>query len=190
MADANYANERWLTIPFAADYEVSDHGRVKRTAPEPKQWCGHLLKPKVRADGYLEVVLYVDDCKMHIRVHQIVCRTFHGDRPHGKDEVGHVDGVRANCHANNLRWVTKYEQYEDRLKHGTHSKGELNPGAKLDPLKVQAVHILSERMPSRKVASVLGISKSQVGNIMRGDAWSGSDKRRTKRVESKRQEAA
>jgi len=186
MADIDYASEVWLTIPFAPDYVVSNFGRVKRTALEPAHRCGRLLKPKIRRDGYPEVTLYVNGEPLFFRVHQLVCRTFHGERPKGKDEIGHIDGDRSNPRADNLRWVTKEENYADRNGHGTHNKGINNGAAKLDPLKVQAVHILSERLPSRKVASVLGISKSQVGNILRGEAWAGDPRRRQRRAEAKR----
>jgi hypothetical protein len=186
VAEADYTGERWLTIPFAHDYAVSDFGRVKRIAAEPAYRCGRLLKPKMRADGYPEVTLCIEGQRFFFRVHQLVCRTFHGERPKGKDEVGHIDGNRANARADNLRWVTKEENYADRNRHGTHNKGTNNGAAKLDPLKVQAVHILSEQLPSRKVAQILGISKSQVGNILRGEAWQDNEKRRQKRAEAKR----
>lgn len=189
MADREYSRESWLTIPFASDYAVSDCGRVKRIAAEPAHRCEKLLKPKIRKDGYPEVTLYVDGRTFFFRVHQLVCRTFHGERPRGKDEIGHIDGTRHNCRADNLRWVTKEENYADRNQHGTHNKGDRNGAAKLDPLKVQAVHILSERLPSRKVAAVLGISKSQVGNILRGEAWACDPRRRIKRAEAKKEAA-
>lgn len=185
MAEVEYAGERWLAIPFAPDYAVSDMGRVKRTALEPAYLCERLLKPKISGGGYPEVTLYAQGRPFYHRVHQLVCRTFHGERPKGKDEVGHADGNRMNARADNLRWVTKEENYADRNLHGTDNKGEKNGGAKLDALKVQAVYILSERMPSRKVASVLGISKSQVGNIMRGEAWADGTARRERRAISK-----
>jgi hypothetical protein len=185
MANLEYAEERWLTIPFAPDYAVSDRGSVKRVAKDPDHLSGRLLKPKIRSDGYLEVSLSVNRVPLHIRVHQLVCRVFHGDRPKGKDEVGHIDGNRANPRADNLRWVTKEENYADRNRHGTHNKGTRNGAAKLDELKVQTVHLLSEQMSSRKVAAVLGISKSQVGNILRGEAWAGDDRRRLSRASAK-----
>lgn len=189
MAGLAYSHECWLTIAFAPDYAVSEFGRVKRIAAEPRYRCERLLKPKIRKDGYPEVTLYVDGQPFFFLVHQLVCRVFHGERPKGKDEIGHIDGSRDNCRADNLRWVTKEENYADRNRHGTHNKGERNGAAKLDLLKVQAVHILSERLPSRKVAAVLGISKSQVGNILRGEAWAGDPRRRIKRAEAKKEAA-
>jgi hypothetical protein len=189
MADTDYAGERWLTIPFAQSYAVSDLGRVKRIAAEPRHLCGRVLKPKINSGGYPEVTLYVEGNPYFFRVHQLVCRSFHGERPRGKDEIGHVDGNRMNARADNLRWVTKEENYADRNRHGTHNKGINNGAAKLDPLKVQAIHILSECLPSRKVAHVLGISKSQVGNILRGDVWQDNPIRREKRTAAKQQAA-
>lgn len=185
MADREYAHECWLTIPFAPDYAVSDLGRVKRIAAEPAYRCGKPLKPKIRKDGYPEVTLYVNSEASFFMVHQLVCRTFHGECPACKDEIGHIDGNRANPDAANLRWVTKEENYADRNRHGTHNRGTNNGAAKLDALKVQAVRILSESLPSRKVATVLGISKSQVGNILRGEAWADCPKCRNKRAREK-----
>lgn len=171
MANPKYSADDWRAIPFAPDYEVNPFGEIRRAAEKPAYLCGKHLRHKFRHDGYPEVTLYVGGKPRFFRVHQVVCIVFHGGRPVGKDEVGHIDGDRGNCHASNLRWVTKAENYADRNRHGTHNKGERNGAAKIDPLKVQAIHILSERMPSRKVAAVLGISKSQVGNILRGEAW-------------------
>lgn len=185
MAESDYPAERWLTIPFASDYAVSDRGRVKRVVAARCYPAGYILKPKIRADGYPEVSLSAEGHVYFFRIHQLVCRTFHGERPKGKDEIGHKDGDRANSRADNLRWVTKEENYADRNLHGTHNKGCNNGAAKLDPLKVQAVHILSEQLPSRKVAQVLGISKSQVGNILRGEAWQDNPARRVKRALAK-----
>jgi hypothetical protein len=185
MADIEYAHESWLTIPFAPDYAVSDFGRVKRIALSPHWLCDRLLKPKIRKDGYPEVTLYVAGKTQCIRVHQIVCRTFHGEKPEGKDEIGHIDGNPGNARADNLRWVTKEENYADRNKHGTHIKGERNGCAKLQPSQVEAVWVLSRYYPSRKVAAFLGISKSQVGNILRGEAWADSPKRRLQRAKEK-----
>lgn len=181
MAETNYAGECWQTIPFAPDYQVSSLGRVRRSATEPANRHMRLLKHAVGRGGYPRVALYVRGVVRHITVHQIVCRVFHGDRPRGKDEVGHIDGDRANPSATNLRWVTKAENYADRNGHGTHNQGERNGAAKLSEAHVEAVFILSERMASRKVAQVLGISKSQVGNILRGEAWCDNPKRRAAR---------
>ena len=178
MADPHYGVNDWRTIPFAPDYAVNCEGRIKRTALHPRHRRGRELKPASNQQGYPSVVLYVEGVKLYLSVHQIVCRVFHGDRPKGKHEVGHRDGNPANPHASNLRWVTKAENYADRNQHGTHNRGVRNGAAKLDPLKLQALHILSERMPSRKVAAVLGISKSQVGNILRGEAWADNPSRR------------
>ncbi len=189
MADSDYTFEQWLTIPFAPDYEVSNLAHIRRIATEPPQFHMRLLKPKFGTGGYPEVALKVNGDPLYIRVHQVVCRVFHGERPRGKDEVGHRDGDRTNACPANLRWVTKEENYDDRNGHGTHNKGERNGSAKLDQLKVHAVHILSQKMASRKVAEVIGISKSQVGNILRGEAWAGHCGRRIRRAEAKRQAA-
>ena len=173
MDKSSYNAEQWEVIPFASDYEISNLGGVRRVAREPSYLHMRALKPKARQDGYQEVTLYVDKVPMFFRIHQLVCNVFHGSRPRGKDEVGHIDGNPSNNVASNLRWVTKSENYADRNGHGTHNRGARNGAAKLDALKVQAVHILSERLTSRQVGAVLGVSKSQVGNILRGDSWGG-----------------
>lgn len=174
MATDDYTAELWKTIPFAPDYEVSTHGRIKRGAPEPAHRCGRLLKPKIDTNGYLAVCLYRNRKKLSIQVHRAVCITFHGECPPDKSEAGHIDGDRTNARADNLRWVTRVENRADRKRHGTECRGESNGNAVLTKLKVEAIHLLSQTMGVRKIAAVVGVSKSQVSNIVRGASWSDS----------------
>jgi hypothetical protein len=169
MADCSHIVNSWQTIPFAADYAVSSDGRVKRIAAQPWHRCGCELKPKRRRDGYLEVSLYVAGKTHYYRVHQLVCAVFHGPKPVDAHEVGHKDGCRHNNNANNLRWVSKSENYADRIPHGTDNAGQRNGQAKVDELTI--AQIRQSNLPSRKAAEKFGLSKSQINNIRSGYNW-------------------
>ena len=51
-------------------------------------------------------------------VHILICSTFHGPKPEGK-EVRHLDGNGMNNHADNLKWGTREENLEDDRRLGT-----------------------------------------------------------------------
>lgn len=164
-------DEHWAIIDFAPDYEVSSLGRVRRRALSPAYLCGRILKGRKKPDGYTDVRLYHDGGSTFCSVHRLVCRCFHGPQPSHLHEVAHGDGNRSNNVAANLRWATKSENYADRNQHGTHNRGERNGAAKLSAADVARIFELSRSMPSRAVAREMGICKSQVGNILRGQAW-------------------
>jgi Ni/Co efflux regulator RcnB len=58
-----------------------------------------------------------------VKIHQVVCETYHGPRPDGL-EVAHADGDPANNAAANLRWSTPSGNSADRARHGTVARGE------------------------------------------------------------------
>jgi hypothetical protein len=102
---------------------------------------GRLLTPWADAQGYLRVSIYrVDGVRRSYQpfVHVIVCETFHGPRPDGR-QVAHGDGVRANCAAGNLSWKTPVENEADKLTHGTRPQGERVYCAKLTEQDVHAI---------------------------------------------------
>jgi len=110
--------EEWRpVVGWEAKYEVSSLGRV-RTLP---RWGvpGTVLKPATHAWGYQMVGLSMIGRHSTRAVHRLVGEAFLGPRPEGL-ETRHMDGNPANNAAANLRYGTKSENAQDRVRHGHH----------------------------------------------------------------------
>lgn len=113
-------SERWRDIPgYEGQYKVSDLGHVKSLSRRVKvqggtrsvQGC--ILKIVQRPDGYCVVGVE----KGMVRLHRLVLLAFIGPCPKGQ-ECRHLDGNRQNNRLNNLKWGTRSENAQDRLRHG------------------------------------------------------------------------
>lgn len=111
--NASAEHEKWRPIPGAAlNYEVSDHGRVRR---------GNRIL-KTRSDdkwGYVRISLRMREGVRKMRVHRLVLMAFVGPCPDGR-ECCHKDGNPANNHVSNLYWGTKSDNIRDCIRHGNH----------------------------------------------------------------------
>lgn len=105
-------------------------------------------------------------------VHEIVCTTFHGPRPAGK-EVRHLDGDLAHNSAGNLAWGTKLENEADRIAHGTTAKGERNPQAKLNPRAVNEMRRMRAEtaLSFKSIAARFGVSAMTAHRAITGQSW-------------------
>lgn len=115
-------NEEWRDIKgYEGLYQVSDQGHVKsleRTfidnSGRKQTVKERILKPATTYNGYLFVCLSDGGKRKKLRVHRLVCQTFH-DNPDNKPCVNHIDENKTNNAANNLEWCT----YEENNNHGT-----------------------------------------------------------------------
>jgi hypothetical protein len=96
------------------NYAVSPFGDVVNLK------TGKALYPRLNKDGYPCVSLYVNGKSRSSYVHRLVAKVFLPN-PEGKPCVNHKDGVKANCKAANLEWVTHKENHE-------HAKNVLKVG--------------------------------------------------------------
>lgn len=92
--------ENWKVINDFPNYEISNFGNIRN---ETK-----LLKIVPNKQGYNIVVLCNGGIRKTINVHRLVAAAF-VPNPENKPCVDHIDGDRANNHADNLRWVTAKE---------------------------------------------------------------------------------
>ena|SRR2546426_1111123 len=111
--------ESWkpVTTPgFEHLYEVSNAGRVRRSAPGQDTYPGRVLKGTTQ-DGYRLVKLC--DGKAHTRqvpVHRLVAAAFIPN-PESKPEVNHRDTNKQNNAASNLEWATGEENQAHYAAH-------------------------------------------------------------------------
>lgn len=101
---------QWKPIPDFAEYEVSEHGDVRRGE--------RLLKPeRVAGNGRKRFALSRDGRRFVFKAAQLVALAFIGPKPFDGAEACHKDGFIHNNHFSNLRWDTHAGNALDDLAH-------------------------------------------------------------------------
>jgi hypothetical protein len=105
-------------------------------------------------------------------VHVIVCELAHGPRPQGL-EVAHSCGQRACANPRHLRWATRANNHADKLRHGTHMRGERLHGAKLTWEQVEEIRSLYAAGDHRllDLALLYDVSISNIQQIVTYQTW-------------------
>lgn len=106
--------EQWKTIEDYPLYEVSNMGRV-RSNNNPKN--PKILRFGTNKGGYKQVVLTKEKgsgWSKSVVVHKLVAKAW-VDNPEGKPHVDHINTVKTDNRAENLRWVTPKENANNEL---------------------------------------------------------------------------
>ena len=122
--------EEWSSIPSHPFYEASNLGRVRSIARKIVRSDGvvvhrpgRVLKSWVHRSGYILVKLYEGDGNSTTcYVQRVILEAFIGPCPEGM-ECRHLDGDSKNNTLKNLQWGTPKENGEDKVRHGTTTKG-------------------------------------------------------------------
>jgi hypothetical protein len=117
---------------------------------------------------------YVRRDGRNVGVHVIACEQRHGPPPSPKHEVAHsCIKNRACLNYRHLRWATRAENLKDSIAHGTISRGERRPLAKLTEADVH--HIRAVYTGARGQVGVLarefGVSYVTVHDVLSGRTW-------------------
>lgn len=155
------------SIPGFSRYFASSDGRIFNVR------SGAEVVGAKNRYGYVKHTLIDDDKrKRSVTAHTVIALAFFGARPNGFD-VCHMNGIRHDNKAENLRYDTKKGNAADRIKHGTHMEAERTPAAKLSNSQaLEVVRLLREKkMTQQNIAALVGVSQSAVCNIARGRSW-------------------
>ncbi len=147
----------WKPVPipgFGSDYDVSNMGDVR------SRKTGHYrkLKPKInKHTGYMYVHLYNKGGYVTRSIHRLVALAFIPN-PHDLPEVNHINEVKTDNRVSNLEWVT------------THDNNEHSKYKRYKPLELRTPdgELLATFESERALSDVLGISKSQVCQALKG----------------------
>ena len=128
----------WKDIEgYKGHYQISNYGNVRSLKKDAFLMKGGYLK------GYKIISLWKNGTGKMFRVHRLVALAFIPN-PENKPCIDHIDGDRANNHADNLRWVTYLENNnnpitkkrlsENNAKNMQGKEGALHPNSK--PVKM------------------------------------------------------
>lgn len=147
-------------------YLVSDDGRLFSTV------TGNWMAITIRSDGYTHVSLRMDGRRMSHFVHRLVALAFIGHAPTGAHEVCHVNGIRHDNRACNLRWGTAKENAADRARHGHHAKGERSVLSKLSDAQRDEIRVAYRRgnVSQRQLARQFGVGLCAVQKVLAATA--------------------
>ena len=161
-------------VGYEGYYMVSNMGNVKSMERTVATWRGtrmvraRLLKPGIRPDSRLLVVLHVGGKDRTCLIHHLVAAAFIGPRPQGM-QVCHNDGNPTNNAASNLRYDTPKGNHADKLLHGTSNRGTRNGSNKLTEAQVLAIR--ADTRSGTTVAAEYGITHYNVYLIRRRKIW-------------------
>ena len=167
-------SEIWKAVEgFETLYEVSNLGRVRRLyAGGEDGW--RILKPGLNktGTGYYQVTLSDGPRTVtNVLVHHLVGRAFIGPRPEGA-LLRHLDGDSRNNRDTNLVYGTPAENQADRIRHGTHNKGERHGVSKLTDAQVAEIKRRYRRGYGPALAAEFGVARHTITRIAAGKTWS------------------
>lgn len=103
----------------------------------------------------------------------LVCEKVHGSQPTPEHEAAHScgKGMNACVTKGHLSWKTPIENAADKVIHGTVAIGELNGQAKITEDEAREILTLKGSATQREIATLFGITRSNVGSIHRRESW-------------------
>jgi hypothetical protein len=156
---------------FEGLYSVTSDGRVwahekrKGRGVHPGRW----LRAGLSGSGYLSVVLIHGGVRKTVTVHRIVAKAWvPNDDPELRDEINHIDGVKAHNEASNLEWCTRSHNILHAYQIGLRQPH----GGALSCEQVSRVRLLvAQGHRQIDVAARFGIARQRVHSIVHNRAY-------------------
>jgi uncharacterized membrane protein len=144
------------------DYFVNEAGEViSLKAGKPVSLVGQTTN-----SGYRQVALWNGPKPKHVYVHRLVAETFFGK---SSLHVNHKNGVKTDNSLSTLEYVTRSENTKHAYASGLMKRGDKNKLSKLLDSEVELVKALKGEMLQKDLAQLLGVSKSLISIIQRGE---------------------
>lgn len=159
--------EDWRSIVAFPGYEISDLGRIRSHRLRQVR----ILQPRF-CRGYQVASLRKDRHTYYSRLSHLVLEAFVGPCPDGM-ESAHLNGQRADNRSTNLQWCSHIENIAHKHLHGTYTRGEQHPPARLRQWQVDELRerINSGEKLTSELAKEYGVAYGTVRHVIRGDTW-------------------
>lgn len=156
----------WRKVNGFEEYEVNHDGRVRRAA------TGKVLKPCFNDTGYHRVHIRRAGIAKTKSVHSIVAEAFIGPRPIGM-HIDHIDGVKTNNAASNLRYCTPKENIHYSIRLGLHAMGERHGASTLTSEDIYQILKAKREQGDKLVMTRLGerfnVSRNAIRSVLTGE---------------------
>lgn len=173
--------EVWKWIEgYEGKYKISNFGRVKSYASRyvvNKGFVnqnGHILKSNDNGRGYKYVQLAGNGFRDRRYIHRLVAMNFLKESYKEGLEVNHKDGDKSNNKAENLEWVTSYENVQHAIKTGLFDqRGSKGRCTHLNDLQATAIKRLynNKLMTSGEIMKLFDVSRHTVLDISSGKSF-------------------
>lgn len=151
--------EFWKPIPSFPRWDASNLGNIRNHKR------GNILKPHLDKDGYEIVSLGNTN---NLSVHRLVAETFL-ERTEGRNQVNHINAVKADNSIYNLEWCTRSENIRHAIEHGLqHPIDHLEGCAERNRKKVMIDETGEVFDSVRDLASYFRISSTNVSRVLSG----------------------
>lgn len=165
--------QRWLRYgdPLAGGTSFGEPLKFYRDAVLPYRGRKCLVWPYARTpDGYGQLKV---DGKMK-GVHRLVCAEINGPPPTPEHLAAHNCGMghEGCCAPTHVRWATHAENIADKIIHGTSTRGERHPSAKLTESDVLTIRRRRDRGASAEdLADAYGVTSRTIFQIGNRETW-------------------
>lgn len=171
--------EIWKDLTgYIGIYQVSSNGRIKSLPRKIVRKNGQvakvketILKPGTDRYGYSFVVLCKNRTKRTTAIHRLVAAAFIPN-PDNLPEIDHIDGDRANNHADNLRWNTRKQNANNPISIERYRKaGIIQKPYKQLQIPVQQLKdgfLIGSYSSIREAERATGIAHTSISRVIRG----------------------
>lgn len=164
--------EEWRdVIGYEGLYMVSNIGRVVflhrivSNGKSVREIYPKLCKLTINTDGYAIVHIHVNNKVSRKLVHRLVADAFIPN-PDEKSEIDHINTLRDDNRADNLRWVTSSENSHNPITLKRNKDAGLKMGK---PIAKVREGLIIERYPSIKSAKKAGYNEQTIGRSLNGE---------------------